>query len=64
MKTSLRPYREFGLGEDGELYSQFVGDEDEYREDLWSLYEDANWGINLREMKEIVKAFGHLVIFT
>jgi hypothetical protein len=55
--NTRRPYM-WGLGEDGELYYQ-------YREDsIFREYIEAGFSISLREMKEIVKAFGHLIIFT
>jgi hypothetical protein len=51
------PYN-WGLGENGELYYQWV------EISVWRPYNNAEWGISLREMKEIVKTFGHLIIFT
>lgn len=61
-----RPYRKWGLGDDGDLYSLFIGDGDhQWIGDGWTKYDaQTTWGTDLDEMREIVKQFGHLVIFT
>ena len=61
------PYKQFGLGEDGELYSRFIGSKEyglNYDDNAWRKYEEDSFGCSLRTMKAIVKEFAHLVIFT
>lgn len=54
----------WGLGDDGELYFRcsIFTDPDE-----WSAFKDRNLianNLSIKDMKRIVKEFGHLVVFT
>jgi hypothetical protein len=68
--TDYRPDTKYGLGEDGKLYYKYIG-KGEYEtvgeytvgEYKWRQFEDAPYGCSFQEMKEIVKAFAHLVAF-
>jgi hypothetical protein len=52
----------WGLGEDGNLYIRRLPIRKGYKE--WMLSTDLAIPIDLQTMKRIVKAFGHLVVFT
>ncbi len=56
--------REWGLGDDGELYVRLANPRNASWSAPWEKYVEMDFGITLREMREIVKQFGHLVIFT
>jgi hypothetical protein len=51
----------WGLGDDGELYCQCSDFEDPK---MWYDLSETSFGIkSIREMKKIVKEFGHLLVF-
>lgn len=58
-----QPYWSWGLGDDGVLYGK--GQISGYVfTTAWYPYERIGFGISIREMKRIVKEFGHLLIWT
>jgi hypothetical protein len=63
--SELRQYKEWGLGEDGELYTRFIGSGVyKYNGNQWSKYDaSSNYGLCFKEMKELVEQFGHLTAF-
>jgi hypothetical protein len=69
IKTFLydgRPYREWGLGNDGHLYSRFIGSgihKLKFPEEWQEYYEESPFGVPFGEMKRIVKEFGHLLVW-
>jgi len=63
--TSTGYLLKWGLGEDGRLYQTMYHPKTKREVGYWELWEHKfQYSLSLKEMKHIVKEFGHLVVFT